>query len=198
MTLVTSQPGAPAAEFSSSFINQAKKLDEELRETWRTIQKNVVRVGEILIEMKNKRMHFALGYPNFEIYVQDACGHSKTQAFEAMRIVRELTTGPGALPPDAVSRMTRETAKGVIRLKEHGVPITHKIVEAAQTLSEKRFADEIEHPALKEAGVAPAAGIILSRYTLELPKEILDQLLHAHEILKARVGDADSSQTIYE
>jgi len=30
-------------------------------------------------------------------------------------------------------------------------------------------------------------GVILSRYALLLPKHILDQLLYAHEILRARV-----------
>lgn len=148
--------------------------------------------------MKNKRMHLALGYPNFENYVQDACGQSKSSAFEAMRIVRLLTTGPGALPPAAVSRMSRENAKRLITLKEHGVRITPQIVEAAQTMPEKQFLEDIEYPALKKKGVAPAEGIMLGRYTLVLPKEILDQLLYAHEILKARVRDVDSSQAIYE
>lgn len=184
MALAELQPDTPTAQLSMSFLNEAKKLDQELRETWKTIQKDVVRVGEILLEMKTKRMHIALGYPNFENYVQDACGQSKTQAFEAMRIVRELTTGPAALPAAAVSRMSRENAKRVIRLKEYGVRITHQIVEAAQTLPEKQFLEDIEYPALKKQGVAPTEGAVLCRQTLVLPGEILDQLLHAHEIMK--------------
>jgi len=199
MALANSQPETPAAaQPSTSFLEQAKKLDQELRETWRSIQKDMVRLGQILLEMKNKRMHIALGYQNFEKYVQEACGHSKTQAFEAMRIVRELTTGPGALSPAVVSTMSRANANRVIWLREHGIPLTRKIVQAAQTLSEKQFLEEIRFAAPEKQGVGLAEYLRFSRYTLEIPQRILDQLLHAHELLKACVQEADSSQDVYE
>jgi len=109
--LVKWQSVAPAAEFPSSLVDRAKELDQDLRRTWAATQKNVIRIGQILLEMMNNRMHVALGYSNFEHYVHEAVGHCKTQAFEAMKVVRELTTGRELFRwlhfPKSVAKMRR-------------------------------------------------------------------------------------------
>ncbi len=179
----------PANKLSRSLVRKAKRFDRELRERWASFQADVIRIGELLLEIRDKRLYLALGYENLQCYMQDALGYGKSQAYEAMRIVRELTSGHQALPTAAVSRMSRENAKRLIRLKECGVCITPQIVEAAQNLPEKQFEEQVEHPALQGKGVA-----VIVRHTLVLRKEILDRLLYAHEILKRRVTNTNSTQ----
>jgi len=179
----------PANKLSRSLVRKAKRFDRELRERFASMEADVIRIGQLLLEIRDKRLYLALGYKNLQCYVQDALGYGKSQAYEAMRIFRELTSGHQALPTAAVSRMTRENAKRVIRLKKCGICITPQIVEAAQNLPEGQFEEQVEYPALKGKGIA-----VLVRHTLVLPKEILDRLLNAHENLKHRVTDANPTR----
>jgi hypothetical protein len=182
LSLIELGSKASRVKLSKSLINQAKRLDRELRERWANIQNDVIRVGQILLDIKNRQLHVALGHPNFKTYVEEAVGYSKSQAFEAMRIVRELTTGPGALPPAAVAAMSQENAKHLILLKHARVRITEGVVRAAQTLTRRQFEQENQLPSRTTARPA-----LLAHHTLSLPTDMMDKLMHAHEVACAIV-----------
>ena len=166
----SSTADAPAAKLSKSFAATAKKHDKELRETVARIEKDYVKTGQLLSTMKQAKEHVPLGFETFELYAQDVLGVGKSQAFESMRIVRELTTGPKALLPSAVSKMTRENAKKVIKLKKSGVKITPSVVKAAQDKTEKRFQEEIVDPALRKKQNIPESEPVMAVKPNPLPK----------------------------
>ena len=79
---------------TKSFVREAEILDEKIGRQIERIQKDYVALGEMFLEMFKKWYHRALGYGRFEEYLKARYpDQGKTQIFQNMRIVKELTAG---------------------------------------------------------------------------------------------------------
>jgi hypothetical protein len=138
--------------YSKTFVREAQRLDERIVKTIERIQKDVIALGEMFGEMQTKGYHIALGFSTFTNYLQARWPEqSKTQVFQAMRIVRELTQGDHpAVSKEDVREMPRNNAEGLAKLKSAGVEITPQLIEDAKTLPIRRFQEDIVLPQLPE------------------------------------------------
>lgn len=143
---------APAGQLSRSFIKEAQRLDERIVKTIDRMGKDVISLGEAFNEVQSKGYHVALGFKRMEDYINARwMGESKTQVFQAMRIVRELTSGPNPVATgDDIRNMTKENAEGLAKLKKQGTTITPKLIQEAKTLTVRRFQEEIVLPQMPE------------------------------------------------
>jgi len=116
----------------------------------RKIRQDVVQIGELLLEEEARQKHIDAGYKNFEDYVERVRGYPKSSAFEAMKIVRELTRGQKPLAKEDVRHMTRKNAIQLIKLKNGGVKITPQIIAAAKNMTEKQFREYLRVGALSQ------------------------------------------------
>jgi hypothetical protein len=200
MQIVHTNPDAPGAKLSKSFVHQAEKLDGQIVKTLERIDRDVVGVGEMFREMKEKGFHVALGFPNFAAYVDQRCPNtSKSQVFQAMRIVRELTSGPNpSVSREDVKLMPKDNAEGLASLRQRGVEITPNLIEAAKSLPIRRFQEEIvlkqapdlaQKAAVAKGTVIADAPTMYHRKVLMLSSETMAELEHCAEIARYVVRD---------
>jgi hypothetical protein len=144
-TLQQVSPEAPAAGLSKSFIKEAQKLDKWIVETIRRVGNDVISLGRAFLEVQTKGYHVALGFKRAEDYIEARWpDQGKTQVFQAMRIVRELTTGDKpSVTEDDIRSMTKENAEGLAKLKKQGHAITPELIQEAKTLPAKQFQDDV-------------------------------------------------------
>jgi hypothetical protein len=130
---------------SKTFLRKAQRLDEKIISTIDRVEKDIIVLGEMFDEMQSTGYHRALGFGMFPDYLKARYpDRSRTQIFQAMRIVRVLTSGPSpAVSKDDVREMSRDNAEGLARMKKQGREITAEHIAAAKTLPAYRFRDEI-------------------------------------------------------
>lgn len=144
-TLQQISPEAPASGLSKSFIKEAQKLDKWIVETIHRVGNDVISLGRAFLEVQTKGYHVALGFKRAEDYIEARWpDQGKTQVFQAMRIVRELTTGDKpSVTEDDIRSMTKENAEGLAKLKKQGHAITPELIREAKTLPAKQFQDDV-------------------------------------------------------
>jgi hypothetical protein len=203
-------PGVPGAELSKAFVREAQRLDEKIVKQIDKVSKDIVSLGEMFDEMHLKGYHKALGYVVFADYIQARWpDRSKTQIFQAMRIVRELTTGEEpAVKREDIREMTAQNAEELARVHKAGVTITPEMVQQAKVLPYKRFQEEITMPMMPDRR-SPQAEIageaeeltpvmarapepeVLSRVSYNLSGTVLSRWKRAVEVADwASSGDA--------
>jgi hypothetical protein len=202
---------APGADgYSKTFQREAQRLDEKIVKTLDRMQKDVTVLGEYFDEMHTKGYHRALGYSRFEDYLRNRFPDalSKSQVFQAMRIVRELTAGDNpAVSKEDVREMPKDNAEGLAKLKKAGHKITPQLIEDAKTLPIKRFQEEIVLPMTPERGGRAAADVdnslapaiepeqeVLVRRTFTLSGAVNSRLSKAVEIAKYLTRDAEADR----
>src|ERR1039458_2893280 len=149
------EPGTP--KLTKSFIRAAEAADAEILKMQADYDINLIQlksestisIGEKCLEFQAKAYHVALGFSVFSDWTRNRLHMSPAQIFEGMRIVRELTSGdkPIVAREDAV-QITRENAKEIIRMKEHGARITPGVIEKAKSMTKKEFKQNVVEPAL--------------------------------------------------
>jgi hypothetical protein len=152
-------------QFSKTVIREAQRLDEKIVRTIDRMGKDFVVLGEMFSEMQSTGYHRAIinpvtgrGYGMFPEYLKARYpDRSPTQIFQAMRIVRELTSGPNpSVSKDDVREMSRDNAEGLARMKKQGMEITPELIEQAKTLQVHRFKDEVLLPSVLDIGARSA------------------------------------------
>jgi hypothetical protein len=143
--LATVAKGDLIEQHSKIVVREAQRLDEKIVKTIDRIEKDFVVLGEMFAEMHDKGYHRALGFGMFPDYLKARYpDRSRTQIFQAMRIVRELTSGENpAVSKDDVREMSRDNAEGLARMKKQGMEITPFLIEQAKTLPVHRFIEEV-------------------------------------------------------
>lgn len=199
--IIDTTPEEPAAAaLPDSFKRKAEKLDKKIRAIVNRIETDYVALGEQFLEMKTKAYHTTLGFPRFEEYLANVIPQkSKSQIFQAMRIVRELTEGEKpAVSKDEVRSMTRENAEGLAKIKSKGTTVTPTMISAAQSMTHKQFEKEVLNPVIKPATAldgSPAAdvpdAVVLVKKTLTVTKETADELEICYEIGRHICADDD-------
>ena len=137
---------------SKAVVREAQRLDDKIVKTIDRMGKDFVVLGEMFQEMQDKGYHRALINPEtgkafgqFKDYLAARYpDQSRTQVFQAMRIVRELTAGPNpAVSRDDVREMSRDNAEGLAKLKSAGREITPELITQAKTLAVHEFKSEV-------------------------------------------------------
>ena len=137
---------------SKAVVRDAQRLDDKIVKTIERIGKDFVVLGEMFQEMQDKGYHRALINPEtgkafgqFKDYLAARYpDQSRTQVFQAMRIVRELTMGPNpTVSRDDVREMSRDNAEGLAKLKKAGRSITPELIAQAKTLPVYEFRTEV-------------------------------------------------------
>jgi hypothetical protein len=143
--LATAPKGELVEQFSKAMIREAQRLDEKIIKTIDRIETDVIVLGEMFAEMHDSGYHRALGFGIFGNYLKARYpNRSTTQITQAMRIVRELTSGDHpAVSKDDVREMSRDNAEGLARIKKQGLDITPELIEQAKTMPVYLFAEEV-------------------------------------------------------
>jgi hypothetical protein len=141
---------APAASLSAAFVRKAKALDERIQREIAVLGRGIVSLGKLFRQAKDDGIYVPLGFKTFGDYIDArTTDKGKSQIYEAMRVVRELSGGDKPAVSDAdLDQMPSTNAAGLARLKAQGTRITPKLIDAAKTLPVKRFETEIMFPKL--------------------------------------------------
>lgn len=131
--------------WSKTMIREAQRLDEKIVKTIDRVSKDFVVLGEMFQEMQDTGYHRALGFGQFGDYLKARYpGRSTSQINQAMRIVRELTSGDNpTVSKEDVREMSRDNAEGLAKLKKQGLTITPELIEQAKSLPVYRFEAEV-------------------------------------------------------
>ena len=185
---IATVPDAPAAGLDKAYLKEAQKLDAKIIETINRMGKDVVCLGEAFGEMQDKGFHVALGFPRFEDYLAARWperGAGKSKVFQAMRIVRELTSGENpTVSKEDVRDMPVTNAEGIAKLKKDGHEITPELIQEAKTMPVERFQREVVEArspdlaqrAAAERGTTLASApevLVTRRITLSSPTEAM-------------------------
>lgn len=162
--------GELTEQWSKAMVREAQRLDDKIIKTIDRVEKDVVVLGEMFAEMHDSGYHRALGFGQFPDYLAARYpNRSKSQIFQSMRIVRELTSGPNpAVSKDDIREMSRDNAEGLARMKKQGREITPELIEQAKTLPVYRFAEEVAGTNILDMGQRSAP----SASTSELQAEV--------------------------
>ena len=199
---------SPTDQRSEGFKKKAEALDGKIVKTIATIGSSFVKLGEYFGEAKDKGYHVALGFNSFTDYLAARYPEkSKTQVYEAMRIVKELTTGDDpAVTTEDLGQMTAANASGLAKLKGKGIKLTPQLVGAAKELPIARFQTEIvlKHDPKSVAKSEAAAGRTIAgaesirlRVVYDLEAETVAQLNRCAEVAKYVTRD-DDRQTSFQ
>jgi hypothetical protein len=193
----------PAIKLTATFKKEAAANDKAIDQELTSIGKSYVALGELFRESKEKGYHVAAGFNSFSDYVEAKSVKSKSKVYQAIDIVKELTSGDKpAVSKTELEGMTQENAESLSKLKKQGVKITPKLVEQAQTLPVRRFQTEIVHKhdsvaAQKDAVKhgTPIAGSLTTsiKLTYDLLPETAADLSRCVEIARYVTRDADDS-----
>jgi hypothetical protein len=144
----------PKDKFTKTELREAERLDEKIVKTIARIGKDVIALGEMFEEIQRNGWHRAFldpetGIPfrRMEDYIRSRGGDlGKSQVFQAMSIVRHLTSGPNpVVSKEDVREMPKDNAESLVRMKKAGVTITPELIQDAKTLPAHRFQTEIEN-----------------------------------------------------
>jgi hypothetical protein len=149
----------PASALSPQFIREAKALDAKIIKEISNVGRGITALGRHFQEARDKGTYIPLGFKNLPDYIAARWpDQSKTQVYEAMRVVRELGSGDNPVVPEKdLNEMPATNASGLARLRSKGTRITPKLIDAAKTLSVTRFQEEIVMPKLSVSDRAKAA-----------------------------------------
>ncbi len=189
------------APLTKPFIEKAKMLDEKVDEQISIGNRALTVIGRLMQEMCAGGYYRGLGFKTQNDYIDSkatARGMKHSQMNQAMRIYRELSTGPAKIPNAAINGMPKQNAEALSKMKPEDR--TPKVIEAAQTLTEKRFQTEFALPALKKAGklkVEPKGQVIPAERAVEimrigpwhLSKEVGTNFLEALDIMMYQARD---------
>jgi hypothetical protein len=227
--IVDTAPDAPAAAaLDHSFKKKADKLHAKILAKIESIDKGIVELGEMGLDMKDQAYFTVIRrsvdedgnayenpalapcYKTSSEYFRAVLpqGNGKTQMFQAMRVVRELTSGDNPIMTRAeVNGMTKENAEGMAKLKQSGVAITPEIKQQAKDLPIRRFAKEVVQALVPGAAVAAAAGegrslahepAILMKISFEWPSILMAEWNAVMEMARHAAADSDRTEPLQE
>lgn len=199
----------PAEGLSDSFKNEAKKVHKRAVTLFNSIQRDMLALGESFREMKDKGLYNALGYRNFRAYIEaEFPMDSSTQILQAMRIVKELSSGSEpAVPKDDLRKMSKDNAEGLAKLKKRGVPITPELITQAKEMPIKDFEAKVVIPLAPDVAARRNAkqGVsddsvpeVLIRKTLTFSSKTWADWNLALRVAEKVCADSDKSVTLEE
>ena len=116
---------------------QATKLDSEVRQLVRQTDQVWLRIGRLCLRCRSERLYPELGFEKFDDWIIDAAGRSRSRAYLAMRMARDLVPIRDA----ELDQMTMQNAEILSRVPKSKQPA---LVEAAQTQTEREFRKTVE------------------------------------------------------
>ena len=200
LTLVSKDTGLALPELTPAFVKQAQSKHAAFLKQNATVEKGVVSLGKMGLEMKDKAFFTAIkdGDGNFFKRSGDYFneympgGVAKSQMFQAMRITRELVQGEAPVMTESEAESVPKTnLDGMVKLKDRNVdlekPVKDKegksyanVAEAAKELPIDRFEKEIVLPnapdlaqkqAARQGNTLPGPAVLM-REVLELPSTL--------------------------
>lgn len=160
-------------------VQDAERLDRRIRLMAQTTRENFEKVGRLLDEAKNGRLHEALGFKSWTAYVADALGGQLQLSGEARQAMVQVLAGEG-MSVRAIATATGVSKSTVDRdlaqvshdgtpvsadVSESGVPQrdTSEVVDALAD-GDAALADELS-AALQDSEPATVTGIDGKTYT---------------------------------
>lgn len=116
---------------------RAAELDCEVRELVREMDQVSLRIGRLCEQCRSQGLYRELGYKRFEDWILEAVGRSRSRAYVAMRVARNLVPIRDA----ELGQMTMQNADILSRVPK---PKQIALVEAAQTQTEREFRETVE------------------------------------------------------
>jgi hypothetical protein len=116
---------------------KATELDSEVRRLVREMDQVWLRVGRLCLRCKGERLYQELGFERFDDWIIDAVGMSRSRAYVAMRVARDLVQNRDS----ELNQMTMQNAEILSRVPRSQQP---GLVEAAQTQTEREFRKTVE------------------------------------------------------
>jgi hypothetical protein len=96
-----------------------------------------LRVGRLCLRCKGERLYQELGFERFDDWINDAVGMSRSRAYVAMRVARDLVPNRDS----ELNQMTMQNAEILSHVPKSRQP---GLVEAAQTQTEREFRKTVE------------------------------------------------------
>ena len=116
---------------------QAQQLDQEVRKLVRRIETTWLAVGRLCLRCKSEELYKELGFRNFDVWIYDAVGWSRSRAYVAMGAARELVP----IRDSDLAQMTMQNAYILSRVpKSRQLALVH----AAKSQSERRFLETVQ------------------------------------------------------
>jgi hypothetical protein len=116
---------------------QAIEVDQEVRKLVRQIDTTWLTVGRLCARCKSDELYKELGFKNFDAWISDALGRSRSRAYVAMRAARELVP----IRDSDLAQMTMQNAYILTRVPKSRQP---ELVEAAKRQTERKFRETVE------------------------------------------------------
>jgi len=116
---------------------QAIEVDREVRKLVRQIDSTWLTVGRLCARCKSEELYKDLGYRNFDTWIYDAVGCSRSRAYVAMRAASNLVP----IRDDQFSKITMQNAAVLSLVPKSRQP---DLVEAPQTQTEREFRETVD------------------------------------------------------
>lgn len=187
-------------QFSKGIMRSAEALDAKIREQVEKIGKGHMHLTKLLVELRDKKYHLALGYANFGEYVKEVLNVSAAKAFAQIAVYRELVQGEGTkVSEEDLNSMTMQNAEALVTIKKaNPKALTAKVIEAAKTLPERRFQTEVVFPATKSEAGQPEPEIMARLGPFMVSKAVADNFTKALEIGRFVARDDDRTIPLAE
>lgn len=116
---------------------QAIDVDREVRQLIREVDQTWLRIGRLCEQCKNQGLYRELGFRRFDDWILAAAGQSRSRAYVAMRVARNLVPIRDA----DLAQITVQNADILSR-----VPKSRQaaLIKAAQTQTERDFRETVE------------------------------------------------------
>jgi hypothetical protein len=116
---------------------RAIRVDREVRELVRGINRAWFQVGRLCERCRNELLYIELGFKTFDSWIDDAVGCSRSRAYVAMRVTRDLVPIRDA----DLNRMTMQNADLLSRVPKSKQA---ELVQAAQMQTEQEFRSTVD------------------------------------------------------
>jgi hypothetical protein len=116
---------------------QANEVDCEVRQLVHQTDQVWLRIGRLCLRCRSERLYPELGFEKFDDWIIDAAGRSRSRAYLAMRMARDLVPIRDA----ELDQMTMQNAEILSRVPKSKQPA---LVEAAKTQTEREFRKTVE------------------------------------------------------
>jgi hypothetical protein len=224
----TAPDPSPAAALDGSFKKKAEKAHAKFVAKIEQVDRGIVELGEMGLDMKDKAYFTAIRrtvdengqpydkpdqaptYKTSAEYFRAVLpqGSGKSQMYQAMKVVRELTSGEKPIMTrEEVNGMTKENAEGLAKMSHKGVVITAEIKEAAKSMPIRQFAEEVVAKKAPELAQAAAAGEgrtlehqpkVMMKMTLEWPSDLMAEYNAVMEMARQAAADSDRTEPLEE
>jgi hypothetical protein len=193
---------------TKAFIAKAQANDQKIDDTLETIGRGWSSLGELFSENKASGYHVALGFASFADYSESKAGKSKSQVYQAMALVKELSSGPNpTIPREELGSITQENAKALVVMKKKHIEITPAMVTQAKQMPAKQFASDVVHPLVpaEAAKAAAARGTTVAgtadvqiRLTYTVNAETAAMMSNAEEIVRYVQAEKIDGQNFHD